>query len=353
MRTAPALILSLAASAALAQSQYLMIPDSGTSDRVMLFDASTGALINADFIPDAASPYLFTTPKEAIQVGNEIWVSDQVADAIHRFTASLTPQYLSTISGGLDNIRGLGRVGDRIYVSNSGTGNGAPGPAIVAFNLDGSPAGSFACPDPFDVVDFHGKLMVTDIAGDDIRVFLTDGTLDSVFHNSDGVNGIDFPEQAIILNTGAGGAEEVWATGFTAPAGIYRYDSDGGQVAYYNVSTGPRGLWPLSDGQMLFTEGSAVKIFNPATGDPAVTVFGGSGSGVTPQFIGLLTLAPACDPDLNQDGNVDQDDIAYLINVVGGGENPTGIDPDFNQDGNVDQDDVGSLINTVGGGGCP
>jgi glucose/arabinose dehydrogenase len=62
---------------------------------------------------------------------------------------------------------------------------------------------------------------------------------------------------------------------------------------------------------------------------------------------------PACDPDLNQDGNVDQDDIAYLINVVGGGENPTGIDPDFNRDGNVDQDDVNALINTVGGGGCP
>ncbi|MCE7973795.1 MAG: hypothetical protein DYG92_05615 [Leptolyngbya sp. PLA1] len=62
---------------------------------------------------------------------------------------------------------------------------------------------------------------------------------------------------------------------------------------------------------------------------------------------------PTCDPDVNQDGNVDQDDVSYLINVVGGGDNPTGIDPDFNQDGNVDQDDVAALINTVGGGGCP
>ena len=61
----------------------------------------------------------------------------------------------------------------------------------------------------------------------------------------------------------------------------------------------------------------------------------------------------ACCPDVNQDGNVDQDDVTYLINVVGGGENPAGIDPDFNADGNVDQDDVSALINTVGGGGCP
>ena len=70
---------------------------------------------------------------------------------------------------------------------------------------------------------------------------------------------------------------------------------------------------------------------------------------------GTLTIESACgcDPDLNQDGNVDQDDVTYLINVIGGGANPAGIDPDFNQDGNVDQDDVTALINAVGGGGCP
>ncbi|MCE7973311.1 MAG: hypothetical protein DYG92_03150 [Leptolyngbya sp. PLA1] len=60
-----------------------------------------------------------------------------------------------------------------------------------------------------------------------------------------------------------------------------------------------------------------------------------------------------CDPDFNQDGNSDQDDVQYLTNVVAGGENPTGRDPDFNQDGNVDQDDVQALINVVAGGECP
>jgi hypothetical protein len=60
-----------------------------------------------------------------------------------------------------------------------------------------------------------------------------------------------------------------------------------------------------------------------------------------------------CDPDMNQDGNADQDDVAYLINVVGGGDNPTGIDPDFNRDGNADQDDVLALLNVIAGGACP
>ncbi|MFZ2872943.1 MAG: dockerin type I domain-containing protein [Phycisphaerales bacterium] len=78
-------------------------------------------------------------------------------------------------------------------------------------------------------------------------------------------------------------------------------------------------------------------------------------SGVASKLAGFPSTVcpPPCDPDVNQDGNVDQDDVTYLINVVGGGANPTGIDPDFNQDGNVDQDDVSALINTVGGGGCP
>ncbi|MCE7973777.1 MAG: hypothetical protein DYG92_05525 [Leptolyngbya sp. PLA1] len=62
---------------------------------------------------------------------------------------------------------------------------------------------------------------------------------------------------------------------------------------------------------------------------------------------------PLCDADVNQDGNVDQDDVGYLINVVGGGENATGIDPDFNHDGNTDQDDIAALIGVVAGGDCP
>jgi hypothetical protein len=74
---------------------------------------------------------------------------------------------------------------------------------------------------------------------------------------------------------------------------------------------------------------------------------GGVGSGLT------LDVEGGCDPDVNQDGNVDQDDVSYLINVVGGGPNDTGIDPDFNQDGNVDQDDVSALINVIAGGACP
>lgn len=73
----------------------------------------------------------------------------------------------------------------------------------------------------------------------------------------------------------------------------------------------------------------------------------------TPLTIRFRVGVPACNPDVNQDGNVDQGDIDYLINVVAGAENFTGVDPDFNQDGNADQGDVDALLNVVAGGECP
>jgi hypothetical protein len=93
--------------------------------------------------------------------------------------------------------------------------------------------------------------------------------------------------------------------------------------------------------------------FAHGIGDP-IGAFG-SGAFLSFQrltFIEFFTRTP-CDPDLNQDGNVDQADVDYLIDVIAGGPNPGGIDPDFNHDGNADQADVDALINVVAGGACP
>ena len=83
---------------------------------------------------------------------------------------------------------------------------------------------------------------------------------------------------------------------------------------------------------------------------------GGPDTSVGEAFVRLplnpVVVVP-CDPDVNQDGNADQGDIDYLINVIAGGDNPTFIDPDFNHDGNVDQGDVDALIDVIAGGACP
>ncbi len=69
--------------------------------------------------------------------------------------------------------------------------------------------------------------------------------------------------------------------------------------------------------------------------------------------IALGTGPVPCDPDFNGDGNVDQDDIACLAQVVAGDPSCSSGDPDFNRDGNVDQDDIDALAQVVGGAPCP
>ncbi|MDX2132926.1 MAG: dockerin type I domain-containing protein [Planctomycetota bacterium] len=63
----------------------------------------------------------------------------------------------------------------------------------------------------------------------------------------------------------------------------------------------------------------------------------------------------SCDPDMNGDGNVDQDDIECLVQAISG--TPAclapGADADFTGDGNVDQGDVEALQQVVGGQPCP
>lgn len=71
-----------------------------------------------------------------------------------------------------------------------------------------------------------------------------------------------------------------------------------------------------------------------------------------PLFCGS-TGCPPCDPDLNADGNSDQDDVVYLIDIIAGGSAAAGLNPDFNKDGNLDQDDVTALVGVLAGGACP
>lgn len=101
---------------------FLMIPDS-VSDRIVLFDPDDGSLVDDNFIDgsDETGLGIFQTPLNAVQVNQEIWVSDQVADAIFRF--DLQGNYLSIVgdndgdgdTDGLDNIRGLEFINGLVY----------------------------------------------------------------------------------------------------------------------------------------------------------------------------------------------------------------------------------------------
>ena len=247
-------------------ADFLMIPDS-QSDRVLLFDDSDGSLVNDNFIDGAG---LFTTPLNAIQVNEEIWVSDQVADSIFRF--DLQGNYKSAITGGLDNIRGMEFVDNKIYVSNSGTNNNAPGEAVVTFDTNGNNLGSFATGDPYDVLSYNGELLINDInrdddGGEDIDRYSFDANFVSNFHDSDGETGIDFPQQMAVRSNG-----NLIVGGFSAPGGIYEYDENGNQVGFFDGNSGVafrgiRGVYELGNGNVLWTGGDGVVSTNLETGE--------------------------------------------------------------------------------------
>jgi len=275
--------LALLALCTSASAQYLLIPD-WTGDTIMKFDATSGALIQQNFIVDdpTSSSYNFQSPKDVIQVGQEIWVSDQLSDAIYRFDGN--GAFISAISGGMDNIRGMELVGSKVFVANSGTVGGAPNDALLMFDTSGTALGYFPCGDPFDIVEFQGDLLVSNIADDNIDRYTTTGVFLSVFHDSNGASGVDFPQQ---LSRAASGS--VLCAGFSAPAGLYEYDaSSGAQLNYFPVSTELRGVHELGNGNWLFTDDTGVKLYDLGTSLVTSVL-----PGVNAQFIG------AYDPNLD------------------------------------------------------
>ncbi|MBI1191075.1 MAG: hypothetical protein GC200_10395 [Tepidisphaera sp.] len=120
-------------------------------------------------------------------------------------------------------------------------------------------------------------------------------------------------------------------------------NSTGGTNAANEINSGGGQLTlALSPDQDFFVAATYAGRTNNTWTGPSLVVFAASNGGGTP-----------CDPDVNQDGVSDQGDVDYLINVIAGGENPTGINPDFNQDGVADQGDIDALVNVIAGGPCP
>ena len=276
MRTAALLLIAaFAPQVPSATAQHLLVVES-TGDTVMMLDANDGSVITPVFIDLNTATPAPSTPIEAVIVGDEIWISDQVADVIFRYSSDGTT-FLGAGGVGRDNMRGIATAGNAsIYVTNSGTGGSGHGDACKEYFSDGSLNNVFAVGDPFDALDHCGTLLIANIADESIDRFAYDGTPLGIFHDSDGTTGIDFPEQISARKNG-----NVLAGGFSTPSGIYEYDWEGNQLNYYDTGTGTRGVAELGNGLLLYTHGGGVSTYDPDTGDIVDIVPGVSGRFVT------------------------------------------------------------------------
>ncbi len=255
-------ILSLAAAFCCLVSmnaQQTILAINSTSKQVLQLNATDGSLINSAFINvSAQSP---GTIKAAAQVDNKIWISDQTLDRIYIY--SLTGNYESTISGGLDNIRGLNVVNNEVWVTNEGSANGATSNSVVRFSKSGTNLGVYpTITSPFDALDLgSGNALVSSFSNSGIAKISYDGTVSTAFVPAGVVSN---PEQ---MNFNAAGniIVAVFSSLGTNPAGIYEFSTTGTLVNKWPITTGSvRGVIAAGNGNYLVSTSTGIYSLNPA-----------------------------------------------------------------------------------------
>lgn len=291
----PHLATGAAAIAALttaAHAQNLLIPDS-TGDVVNIFSGADGSVVElgAFDINAAAALNQYTgslTPIEAKQIGNEVWVTDQLADRVWRFDAN-TRQPLTAIGGfgdtpgQLNNVRGWEVVGNTAYFA-TGT-DGAFTEGVISYDIPsntflGSTTGGLDTADIsfFDVQQVGNELYVSNIDSGNDAILRFDLSLNllGTFAASDGETSFDFAQQITVAASNG----DILAGGFSPPSGIYRFSPDGtpqGIVA--GLDLGPRAGWELGNGQVIFSNGAGVQT------DALGVIAAGSGRFISPTSI--------------------------------------------------------------------
>ncbi len=276
------------AGAQAASAQFLLVAES-TGDRVLLLNSQDGSVVDGNFldIGAAAASVNYTggiTPIEAMQVGSEFWVTDQVADRIWRF--DLNGGFLGNYGvdaasgdGQLNNIRGFEVVDGVAYIAQASDSDVPGGQSEGIITMDvatGAITGSFIGVDAgdasyWDVKNIGGQLYVTnsDTGNDGIYIYDTDGTYNGAFVTSDGVTGVDQPQQ---INLRANG--NLIVGGFSQPSGVYEFMNDGTDVGIVagTANLGPRAAFELGNGEILFSHGIVLN----RTGPDGVVLEGGA-----------------------------------------------------------------------------
>ena len=250
---------------------------------VILIDPADGSVVDPSFID--LTPLSQGTPKGLIQVGEEIWITDQIEDRIDRF--DLNGNYLSTISGGMDNIKGLALVNNsEIWVTNAGTNNGAPGDSMIRFDTAGTNLG-FIDTEPdssFDIIDTGTDVLISYInAGSRVERRDYSGNF---IENVVAAGVVSFIQQIEVNTDNNTLYAAVFSTAGANDPGLYEFDIDSGNILNYWDVGSLRGVARLDNGNVLFSSGANVNILDPTSG--VVTPVNGTAS----QYFGRLDLSP-------------------------------------------------------------
>jgi len=260
-----ALVIAIAAvsiGTASVQAQLLMMPDS-TNNRLVTFSAVDGSLVNSNVFPLPGG-----TPIHAMLVGTEIWISEQLGDRVVRYDQAGT--ILGQLgTAGFDNVRGMGQFGGKVYITSTGTGNGAPGRQVRMFDTAANDLGNFLTPasSGFHVFPHQGGLLISsDAANDDIHRYDLGGNSLGTFHNSTSLN---FAEQMDYTLTG-----DILVAAFSSNQ-VVRLDPNTGAILGSFAASGARGVKQLANGNIMWTNSAGAHVYNVGTGTSSQVYAGG------------------------------------------------------------------------------
>ena len=311
------------ASALATPTDLLLIPDSGpTLGRIWAFSAADGSLVSNAFIPGDAR---LVQPIQVVDSGvGTILITDEVVKAVYEYSPAGV--YLRTLASGLDGAFGICMKNGFAYVT-SGFSNNLGG-KIYQIALDGSAPVVFSdwagIGDPRGIIPYGDGFMVGNSTDDDLELVAVTGSVNPVpFFDSDGISSINFPQQLVDLGSG-----NVMAAGFSAPWGIYLFDSAGLNYASYRapeVFLSCRGTTLLDSGEYLYTGGTRVDKFSTKN---FVTVNIVNQAGASFRWVTRYTPPPPCVGDLNGDLVVNASDLATVLGAWGTADAAADLDHD-------------------------
>ncbi|MBK8983678.1 MAG: hypothetical protein IPM38_15515 [Ignavibacteria bacterium] len=254
-----------------AASSFIMVTES-TSDRVSIFNAFNGDLIDTAFIP-STRPEL-GTPKHALKhfSSSNILICDQIRDVVQDFNLNGTYKgYYAPASGPntsiVDNMRGMQyRPNNNLLVT---VGSGANQNTVQEFDPTGNHIGTFISTNltsPFDVQIRTADVLVSNFSTTNrISRFDNSGVFLNYFYT-----GSDFGITQQLYQVPANG--NVGASAFQSPSGLAILDSSGAFIKLLNGVTGNRGVQLLGNGNFLVTNSAGAHEIDSVTGSLVRTI---------------------------------------------------------------------------------
>jgi hypothetical protein len=284
---------------------FLMFSES-TNDKVWSISASTGDVINPNYIP--TDPVNLNTPTQArLSPRGKITISDQNTDGVFAYDTLGVPSGIFAPAGGvnltlLDNVRGHNyRSNSNLLVTVFAGGNAN---AIAEFDTVGNyigqfiTAGSGGLDSPWDILIRTTDILISASSSDAIHRYDLNGAFLNNFYTAGSTS--YFPEQMQELSN-----SNIAVADFGVGGGVKIYSSTGTLLTTLGVVTANRGVHSLPNGNFLTTNAAGLFEINGTTGDTVRQIIAGvSGRFISPYDLSIVPVELTSFFGSNSNGNV-------------------------------------------------